>query len=80
MKRHQFGGRTANASHVPLALTSIKMENASHLLQHAEKAKLSQKKILACAQQDIFGIKNKIDAELSRLCNVATIRNFKEIP
>ena len=56
------------------------MENASHLLQHAEKAKLSQKKILACAQQDIFGIKNKIDAELSRLCNVATIRNFKEIP
>ena len=75
MKRHQYGGRTANASHVPQAITSIKMENASHLLRYVKVAKFLVKKILACAKKDFSGIQHKINAEKFHL-NVSVPRNI----
>ena len=76
MKRHQYGGRTANASHVPQAITSIKMENALHLLQYVKVAKFSQYKILASVQKDNSGIQDKINAEIDRLSVSVLIPNI----
>ncbi len=80
MKRHQYGGRTANASHVPQAITSIKMENALHLLRYVKVAKFSQYKIIASVQQDNSGMQDKINAKIDRLSVSVLIQNIIQIP